>query len=89
MTDYLVQVVLPEGVGNIQLVTPYDVERKADENIATYLDTFGRTVLVAEKTNLVEAHIQDIKISYTFSKLLLLQVAKSPRQFMDLIMHSS
>jgi len=67
------KVVLPEGVGNIQLTTPYDVERKADEKIATYLDTFGRTVLVAEKTNLVEAHIQEIKISYTFSKLLLLQ----------------
>merc|ERR1712002_498727 len=67
------KVILPEGVGNIQFNSPYDVERKADEKMATYLDTFGRTVLVAEKTNLVEAHIQDIKISYTFSKLLLLQ----------------
>jgi len=67
------KVILPEGVGNIQLTTPYDVERKADEKVATYLDTFGRTVIVAEKTNLVEAHIQEIKISYTFSKLLLLQ----------------
>merc|ERR1719516_789082 len=67
------KVILPEGVSNIQFHSPYDVDRKADEKMATYLDTFGRTVLVAEKTNLVEAHIQDIKISYTFSKLLLLQ----------------
>jgi len=67
------KVILPEGVGNIQFNSPYDVERKADEKMATYLDTFGRTVLVAEKTNLVEAHIQPIKISYSFSKLLLLQ----------------
>lgn len=67
------KVILPEGVSNIQFHSPYDVDRKADEKLATYLDTFGRTVLVAEKTNLVEAHIQPIKISYRFSKLLLLQ----------------
>jgi len=67
------KVILPEGVSNIQFHSPYDVDRKADEKMATYLDTFGRTVLVAEKTNLVEAHIQPIKISYRFSKLLLLQ----------------
>jgi len=67
------KVILPEGVSNIQFHSPYDIDRKADEKMATYLDTFGRTVLVAEKTNLVEAHIQPIKISYRFSKLLLLQ----------------
>lgn len=67
------RVILPEGVGNIQFSSPYDVARKADESVSTYLDTFGRTVIVAEKTNLVESHIQNFKISYTFSKLLLLQ----------------
>jgi len=67
------KVILPEGVSNIRFSSPYDVERKADETVATYLDTFGRTVLVAEKTNLVEAHIQQIQIEYNFSKLLLLQ----------------
>lgn len=32
----------------------------------TYLDTFGRPVLVATKSNLVEQHIQDLVVKPTF-----------------------
>lgn len=32
----------------------------------TYLDTFGRPVLVATKSNLVEQHIQDLVVQQTF-----------------------
>ena len=41
---------------------PFPVNRHADELHFTYLDTVGRPVLVATKTNLVEAHIQDFEV---------------------------
>jgi len=67
------KVILPEGVSNIQFFCPYDVDRRPDEKHFTYLDTVGRTVVVAERSNLVDRHIQHVKISYTFSKVMLLQ----------------
>lgn len=48
---------------NIQVDSPYDISRAADELHYTYLDTFGRPVIVAYKKNLVEQHIQDIVVS--------------------------
>jgi len=67
------KIILPEGVSNIKFSGPYDVDRKPDEKHYTYLDTLGRTIVIAEKNNLVEAHIQDFKLSYNFSKVFLLQ----------------
>lgn len=43
--------------------TPYPVSRDSDQLHYTYLDTFGRPVLVATKSNLVEQHIQDMVVS--------------------------
>lgn len=43
--------------------TPYFINRSPDELHYTYLDTFGRPVLVATKNNLVEQHIQDVVVS--------------------------
>lgn len=48
---------------NIQVDSPYDISRAPDELHYTYLDTFGRPVIVAYKKNLVEQHIQDIVVS--------------------------
>lgn len=47
--------------------SPYEISRAPDELHYTYLDTFGRPVIVAHKSNLVEQHIQDIVVSITLS----------------------
>uniref|UniRef100_A0A8C7BW41 Dolichyl-diphosphooligosaccharide--protein glycosyltransferase subunit 1 n=1 Tax=Neovison vison TaxID=452646 RepID=A0A8C7BW41_NEOVI len=68
-----VKIILPEGAKNIQVDSPYEISRAPDELHYTYLDTFGRPVIVAYKKNLVEQHIQDIVVHYTFNKVLMLQ----------------
>uniref|UniRef100_A0A8C1J6C4 Dolichyl-diphosphooligosaccharide--protein glycosyltransferase subunit 1 n=2 Tax=Cyprinus carpio TaxID=7962 RepID=A0A8C1J6C4_CYPCA len=68
-----VKLILPEGARNIHMDTPYPITRSQDELHYTYLDTFGRPVLVATKNNLVEQHIQDVVVHYTFNKILMLQ----------------
>lgn len=60
------KVVLPETASNVKIATPYSVERRPDEHIATYLDTTGRTVIVLQKQNLVDNHIQYFTMSYDF-----------------------
>lgn len=66
------KVVLPVGVSNIKLVTPYDVQRLPNEVTHKYLDNIGRTVIKLKKTNLVEQHIQDLQIFYNWQPYLLL-----------------
>uniref|UniRef100_A0A2I2ZE75 Dolichyl-diphosphooligosaccharide--protein glycosyltransferase subunit 1 n=1 Tax=Gorilla gorilla gorilla TaxID=9595 RepID=A0A2I2ZE75_GORGO len=68
-----VKIILPEGAKNIEIDSPYEISRAPDELHYTYLDTFGRPVIVAYKKNLVEQHIQDIVVHYTFNKVLMLQ----------------
>uniref|UniRef100_A0A674PC27 Dolichyl-diphosphooligosaccharide--protein glycosyltransferase subunit 1 n=1 Tax=Takifugu rubripes TaxID=31033 RepID=A0A674PC27_TAKRU len=68
-----VKLILPEGARNIHLETPYKIDRLPNQLHYTYLDTFGRPVLVATKNNLVEHHIQDLVIHYNFNKILMLQ----------------
>ncbi|XP_076333063.1 dolichyl-diphosphooligosaccharide--protein glycosyltransferase subunit 1 [Tachypleus tridentatus] len=68
-----VKIILPEGVKDIQLKLSYQVQRKSDQLHFTYLDTIGRPVIVLEKSNLVEQHIQDFEIHYKFQKILMLQ----------------
>ncbi|XP_028853667.1 LOW QUALITY PROTEIN: dolichyl-diphosphooligosaccharide--protein glycosyltransferase subunit 1-like [Denticeps clupeoides] len=68
-----VKIVLPEGARNVHMDTPYNIDRDPDQLHYTYLDTFGRPVIVATKRNLVEQHIQDMVVHYTFNKILMLQ----------------
>ncbi|KAK8768997.1 hypothetical protein V5799_014539 [Amblyomma americanum] len=68
-----VKIILPEGSTDIKLRVPFPVKRLNDQRHYTYLDTIGRPVIVLEKTNLVEQHIQDFQIHYKFKKLLMLQ----------------
>ncbi|XP_061641487.1 dolichyl-diphosphooligosaccharide--protein glycosyltransferase subunit 1 [Phyllopteryx taeniolatus] len=68
-----VKIILPEGAKNIQMDTPYKINRMPNELHYTYLDTFGRPVLVVTKNNLVEQHIQDVVVHYNFNKILMLQ----------------
>jgi len=68
-----VKIILPEGSTNIEVVKPYELEEGKRDIHKTYLDTSGRTVIVLSKKNVVENHIQDIQVHYTFKKLQLLQ----------------
>ncbi|KAK2177069.1 hypothetical protein NP493_619g00046 [Ridgeia piscesae] len=67
------KVILPEGARDIKLITPYTVNRGRNSFHYTYLDTVGRPVIMASKDSLVEQHIQDFEIRYTFPKWMLLQ----------------
>lgn len=71
--DLSMRIILPEGATNIELKAPFSMEEGKHELHFTYLDTVGRPVVVAHKTNLVEQHIQDFELHYTFNKVLLLQ----------------
>ena len=51
----------------------YDVEEGSQEVKLTYLDTMGRPVIVARASNLVEQHVQDFHLYYSFQSVMLLQ----------------
>ncbi|BFZ08868.1 hypothetical protein BsWGS_11907 [Bradybaena similaris] len=71
--EVLLKIILPEGSKDIQLKVPFEVERRGDDVHYTYLDTLGRPVVVLHKHNLVEQHIQDFELHYTFQRYRLLQ----------------
>ncbi|XP_054162996.1 dolichyl-diphosphooligosaccharide--protein glycosyltransferase subunit 1-like [Oppia nitens] len=71
--DVVVKVILPEGAYDINYRSAYSVDRQKDQKHYTYLDTIGRTVLVFQKSNLVEDHIQDLEVHYKFQKIFMLQ----------------
>lgn len=71
--EVLVRIILPEGCANLKLITPYPVQRLADSLHYTYLDTFGRPVIEFTKRNLVENHIHNFNLKYTFSRVLMIQ----------------
>lgn len=55
---------------NIHMDTPYKIDRMPNQLHYTYLDTFGRPVLVATKDNLVEQHIQDVVVKQKINESL-------------------
>merc|ERR1711936_185070 len=62
-----VKVILPEGVTEIEVKTPYRMTRGEDGPHHTYLDTTGRTVIhLSTNKLLTENHIQDFQISFTY-----------------------
>lgn len=71
--ELIVKVILPEGCKHLNVENPYGVNRGKDSLQFTYLDTSGRPVITLKKSNLVEGHIQDFTVSYTFNKILLLR----------------
>lgn len=71
--DATVRVILPEGCRDIEVKLPFPARRDPDELHYTYLDTMGRPVIVLQKSNLVEQHIQDFEVHYKFQKVLMLQ----------------
>ncbi|CAG4986397.1 unnamed protein product [Parnassius apollo] len=71
--ELVTKIILPEGSTNIKLNIPYPVSRLPDNLHYTYLDTKGRPVVSFTKRNVVENHIQDFQLRYTFPRLLMLQ----------------
>lgn len=71
--EVVTKVILPEGATNIKLNVPYSVQRLPDTLHYTYLDTKGRPVIMFTKTNVIENHIQDFQLRYTFPRILMLQ----------------
>lgn len=71
--ELIVKIILPEGSKNIELSLPYPTTRLPDSLHYTYLDTTGRPVISVTKKNLVENHIQNFKLKYTFPRILMLQ----------------
>ncbi|KAJ2940658.1 hypothetical protein O0L34_g14764 [Tuta absoluta] len=67
------KIILPEGSTNIKVNMPYPVKRLPDSLHYTYLDTKGRPVISFKKTNVVENHILDFQVRYTFPRLLMFQ----------------
>lgn len=47
---------------DIELKAPFAMEEGKRELHYTYLDTIGRPVVVVQKSNLVEQHIQDFEV---------------------------
>ncbi|XP_050343635.1 dolichyl-diphosphooligosaccharide--protein glycosyltransferase subunit 1 [Nymphalis io] len=71
--ELVTKIILPEGSTNIVVNFPFTVTRLSDSLHYTYLDTKGRPVISFTKQNVVENHIQDFQIRYTFPRLLMLQ----------------
>jgi oligosaccharyltransferase complex subunit alpha (ribophorin I) len=73
--DMTVKVILPEGVKNVEVSLPFEVEEQSMSRRFTYLDTEwmgGRTVVVLKKHNLVPEHRVPLTITYDFDQNLML-----------------
>ncbi|KAJ8735302.1 hypothetical protein PYW07_006922 [Mythimna separata] len=71
--EVVTKIILPEGSTSVKVNLPYPVTRLPDSLHYTYLDTKGRPVISFTKKNIVENHIQDFQLRYTFPRLLMLQ----------------
>ncbi|KRZ68818.1 Dolichyl-diphosphooligosaccharide--protein glycosyltransferase subunit 1 [Trichinella papuae] len=64
--NFLLKIILPEESKNIRVKPPYDVEQYPNSLHYTYLDVTGRPVITMHKRHLVENHIQDFELYYTW-----------------------
>ncbi|XP_045495957.1 dolichyl-diphosphooligosaccharide--protein glycosyltransferase subunit 1 [Colias croceus] len=69
--ELVTKVILPELAHNIKVNFPYALTRLADSVHYTYLDTHGRPVISFTKKNVVENHIQDFQLRYTFPTIFM------------------
>merc|ERR1712037_336998 len=70
-----IKIILPEGVTDLQLDTPFPISRGEDKKHFTYLDTTGRTVVVLSTGPgqlMTEAHIQDFQLQFTYPRRTML-----------------
>jgi len=64
--EMVLKIILPEGVSDVQISTPFEVDRLPDSRHPTYLDTQGRLVIQVAAHHLTPLHIQDFVVSYRF-----------------------
>ncbi|PSN44644.1 Dolichyl-diphosphooligosaccharide--protein glycosyltransferase subunit 1 [Blattella germanica] len=64
--ELITKVILPEHCTDIWMHPPYSMVRLPDGKHFSYLDITGRPVIIVAKNNLVEHHIQDFELEYTF-----------------------
>ncbi len=67
--DLSVKIILPEGASQIKFKPPYPVKELPRSLHFTYLDVIGRPVITVLSRNLVENHIQDFTVEYSFPKV--------------------
>jgi len=70
--EFTLKVILPETSKDIKFNAPFPVKRSADDVHYTYLDYVGRPVVIVHKNNLVDNHIQDFELYYTFDRVKML-----------------
>jgi len=66
---YTLQIILPEGVTNLNYSLPVELSdvRQSFDRYYSYLDFFGRPVIVFEKDNLLDFHNErKFVVSYNF-----------------------
>ncbi|VDP33165.1 unnamed protein product [Soboliphyme baturini] len=66
-----VKIILPEGSSDFNFKCPYDVVKGPLEYHFTYLDSSGRPVITAHKSNVVENHIQSFELFYSWDRTLI------------------
>lgn len=66
--EAVINIIFPEGATNIKLDTPYNIIREEDQIHMSFLDTVGEPKIVLRKNNLVEDHIQPLKIQFELNK---------------------
>lgn len=71
--DLTVRVILPEGASNIEVFPPFSVDSQSSATHFTYLDTFGRPVIVLEKKNVISEHNKMLRVQYSFGTLGMLR----------------
>uniref|UniRef100_A0A5S6QV26 Dolichyl-diphosphooligosaccharide--protein glycosyltransferase subunit 1 n=1 Tax=Trichuris muris TaxID=70415 RepID=A0A5S6QV26_TRIMR len=66
--NFVLKIILPEEAKDVEFHAPYPVTKGDTERHYTYLDTVGRPVIVIKKSNMIEHHIQDFKLYYTWPR---------------------
>jgi oligosaccharyltransferase complex subunit alpha (ribophorin I) len=64
--ELTLKIILPEGAQNAQVKVPFRIDSEHRENLKTYLDVYGREVIVIKKTKLAPEHNQPFTVSYDF-----------------------
>ncbi|KAJ1568988.1 proteasome regulatory particle base subunit, partial [Nowakowskiella sp. JEL0078] len=67
------RVVLPEGASDIQVKTPFTVDKQEQTLHFTYFDVSGRPTVVFEKNNVVDEHSLPIYVTYKFESINLIK----------------
>ncbi|WVQ83289.1 hypothetical protein IAT38_005428 [Cryptococcus sp. DSM 104549] len=64
--DAELQIVLPEGATDIQVIAPFSVDSIEHSIHKTYLDTTGRSVVTLKKALCTEQHAQTVYVTYLY-----------------------